>query len=76
MGAYRVRPRTYGSQDHEVPSNTRIYQSINQKGNEGPTLTPPWVKNINLGSYITAVHLCADVPHELPEGQRPKPNKI
>ena len=55
----KVRPRTYGSQGREVTSNTRIDQSITQKGNEAPMLTPTWVKDINLGSYITVVHLCA-----------------
>ena len=49
---------------------------VNQKGNEAPTLTPPWVKDSNLGRYITVVYLCAQVPHEIPEGQRPKPSNI
>ena len=38
--ADRVRPSTYGSQSHEVIRNTWIYQSINQKRDEAPTLTP------------------------------------
>ena len=37
-----------GSQGREVTSNTQIDQSVNQKGDEAPTLTPPWVKNIIL----------------------------
>ena len=39
-------------------------------------ITPPWNKDINLGRYNTAIRLCADVPRELPEGQRPKPNQL
>ena len=71
-----VRPRTYGGQGHKVTRNTRIYQSVNQKGGESPTLTPHRVKDSNLGGYITIVHLCDEVPHKLPEGQRPKPIKL
>ena len=44
-----VRPRTEVSQGHKVTSNTWIDQSVNQKNNEEPTLTPPWVKNSNIG---------------------------
>ena len=47
--AERVRPRTSGSQGHKVTGNTRIDQSVNQRGNEAPTLTPPRVKDSNLG---------------------------
>ena len=66
MGADRVIPMTYGSQGHEITSNTRIDQSVNHKGNEVPTPIPPQFKDINVGRYITIVHLCAEVPHELP----------
>ena len=65
--AYRVRLRTKFSQSQKVTSNTWIDQSVNQKGNELPTLTPPWLKDINLGSFNNVVHLCDEVPHELPE---------
>ena len=64
--ADRVRPRTEGSQGHEVTSNTRIDQSVNRKGDEETTLIPAWVKDSNLGSYISIVHLCDEVPHGLP----------
>ena len=37
------------------------------KGDEAPTLTPPLVKNGNLDSYITDIHLCAEVPHKIPK---------
>ena len=73
MRADRVRSRTWGVQGHEVTRNTLIYQILNQTGNEAPTLIPPWVKNSNLGSKKTVVQFCAEVPQELPEGQRPKP---
>ena len=76
MCADIVRTRNYGSQGHEVTSNTRIDQSINQAGNEAPTRIPPRVKNSNLGSYNTVVHLCAEVPHNIPEGRRAKPIKL
>ena len=48
--ADRVIPMTWGSQGHKVTSNTRIYQSVKQKGNEEPTLIPTWVKDSNIGS--------------------------
>ena len=51
-------------------------QRLNQKGNEAYNITPTWVKDINIARYKTAVHLCAEVPHELPEGQMMKPNKL
>ena len=47
--ADRVRPGTYGSQGHKVTSNNQIDQSVNHKGNEVPTLTPPRFKDSNLG---------------------------
>ena len=72
----RVIPRTLGRQFHKVTSNTRIDQIFNQIGNEAPTLIPPWVKNSNIGSSKTVIHLCAEVTHELPERRRPKPIKI
>ena len=46
----RFIPGTKGIQGHEVTINTCIDQSVNQKRNEGPTLTTPWVKDSNLGS--------------------------
>ena len=73
MRADRVIPSTYDGQVHEVTSNTQIYQSVNQKCNEAPTLTPYQVKYSNLGSYNIVVRLCSEVPHELPKRQRPKP---
>ena len=76
MRSYKVLPRTSGIQGHEVNINTQIDQSVNHKWGEAPTHTPPWFKDGNLVSYITAVHLCAEVPHKLPEGQRPKPIKV
>ena len=76
MPADRARPRTQVIQGHKVASNTRIEQSVNHTGNEAPTFIPPWVKNSNLGSQKTVVHLCAEVPHELPNGRRPKPIKL
>ena len=33
---------------------------------EAPTIIPPWVKNSNIDSYISVIHLCAEVPHKLP----------
>ena len=72
----RFRPRTYCSQGCKVTRNTRIYQSINQKCNEAPMINLPWFKDSNIGSYNVAVNLCAEVPHELPEGQRLKYNKL
>ena len=72
----KVRQRTYGTQDHNVTINTRIYQSVNQKGNEAPTLTPPWFKASNLVRCITVVNLCAKVPQKLPYGQSHKPIKL
>ena len=33
-------------------------------------LTPPWVKKSNLDSYKTDIHLCAEVPHELPKMEK------
>ena len=71
-----VIPSTYGIQGHEITRNIRIYQSANQEGYEAPTLTPPQVKDSNLGIYKTVIYLCAEVPHDLPEGKRPKPNKL
>ena len=53
-----------------------VDQRVNQKGNEAPTLTPPWFKESNIDSYITPIHLCAEVTHNLPEGKIPKPNKL
>ena len=47
--AEKVKPMTYGSQGYEVTNNTQIYQSVNQKGCESPTLTHPRAKYINLG---------------------------
>ena len=76
MREYRVRPRTEVSQGYEVTSNTRIDQSVNQTGNKAPTLISPQVKNSNLGSYKNIVHLCDEVPHDLPKGQMLKPIKI
>ena len=76
MSANIFIPRTKGFQGHEVTSNTWIDQSVNHKGDESPTLTPPRLKDINLGSYNNVVHLCVEVPHDLPEGQIPKPNKL
>ena len=60
----------------EVTWNTRIYQIVNQKCNKAPTLTPHRIKDSNLGRYNTVVQLCDEVPHELPEGKSPKPNKL
>ena len=71
--ADRVSPRTYGIQYHKFTSNTLIDHSVNNTGNEAPTLIPPWVKNSDLVSYKIVVHLGAEVSHEIPEGQRPKP---
>ena len=76
MIADRFRPRTSGSQGHKFTSSTSIYQSINQTRNEAPTLIPPRVKNSNLGIYNTVIQLCAEVPHKLPKGRRPKPIKL
>ena len=76
MRADIVRPRTYGGQGHEVTGNTMIDQSVNQTGNESPTLIPTWFKTSTLGSYKTVVTLCAEVPHKLPKEQRPKSIKL
>ena len=70
--AYRVLPRNQGIQGHEVNINTQICQSINQKGDEAHTLTPPWFKNSNIYSQKTVIHLCAEVPHELPRRAKGK----
>ena len=43
---------------------------------EESMLTPPRVKNINLGSYKTDVHLFPEVPHDIPEVWRLKPIKL
>ena len=72
MRADRVRLRNYGSQGHEVTSNIRIDQSLNQTGNESPTLIPPRVKKSNKGRYNTVVHLCPEVTHELTKSRSPK----
>ena len=76
MRADTVRPRTWGSQGHKVTSNTQIDQSVNHTGNGSSILIYPRFKNSNLGSENTVVHLCSEVPHELPEGRRPKPINI
>ena len=72
MRADIVRPRTKGIQGHDVNSNTHIDKSVNQTRNESPTLIPHWVKNINLGSYKTVVHLCDEMQHELPRRSNDK----
>ena len=36
------------------------------EGDEAPTLTPPWIKNSNIDSSKTVIHLCAEVPHDIP----------
>ena len=41
-----------------------------------PTLTPTQVKYSNLCIYIVVVHLCAEIPHKLPEEQSLKPNNL
>ena len=76
MRADRSRTRTWVSQGHEVTSNNWIDRSVNKKENKSPMLTPTRVKDSNIGSYITIVYLCAEVPHKLLEGQRPKPIKL
>ena len=72
MCAYRVLPKTQVIQFHYVTSTTRIFQSVNQKGGEAPTLNPLWVKNSNIYSQKTVIHLCAGVPHELPIREKGK----
>ena len=49
MSADRIIPMTWGSQGHEVTSNTWVYQRVKQKGGEAPTLTSPHFKDSNLG---------------------------
>ena len=76
MCADRVKLRTWSIQGRNVTRNNLIDQSINQKGKEAPTITPPWVKDSNICRYITTVHLCAEVPHEVAGGQKTKHNKL
>ena len=70
------RPGILGSQGHNVTSSTWIEQSIKQKVNEAHKLNPTRIKDNNLGRQITAVHLCAEVPHKLPKGKMSKTNKL
>ena len=76
MCADRFIPRTQSIQGHEVSSNNQTHQSVNQTGKEAHKLIPNWAKNSNIGRQKTVVHLCAEVPHELPEGRRSKPIKL
>ena len=60
-----VRSRTFGSQVHKVTTKNQIDHSVNHKVNGAPTLTLPWVKHSDIGSYITVFHLCGRGPHKL-----------
>ena len=66
MRADRVLSWTQGSQGPEVTRNTRIYQSVKQKGDEAPTISPPRVKDSNLDIQKTVICLCTEVPPDLP----------